>query len=102
GTPSVHRAGMDRRAIAFDWHGTNELLRAGEAALVGSDASASRKQLQSRGTWTKRHWEEPHLQKDQPEQHPRAGWADDWCESFLQDGPTPSGPRGPMGRGGVR
>ena len=53
-------------------------------------------------TWPKGHGQEPHLQGDQPEQHPGLRRADDRGEPVLQHGPPQVGLVGAVGRGGLR
>ena len=53
-------------------------------------------------TWPERHRQEPHLQGDQPEQHPGLRWADDGRQPVLQHGPASGRSGRPVGRGGLR
>ena len=52
--------------------------------------------------WPAGHRQEPHLQGNQPEQHPDLGRADDRRQPVLQHGPPHGRPGRPVGRGGVR
>ena len=102
GAPGVHRAAVDRRPVAFDRHGADELPGAGQVAPAGPHDSAGREQLQPRRTWAARDRQEPHLQGNQPEQHPDFRRADHRRQPVLQHGPAPGRSGRPLGRGGLR
>ena len=102
GAAGLHRGAVDRRAAALDRHGADELHRAGEVAPAGPHDSAGREQLQPLRAWPEGHGQEPHLQGDQPEQHPGLRWADHGRQPVLQHGPASGRAGRPVGRGGLR
>ena len=102
GTAGVHRGAVDRRPAALDRHGADELHGAGEVAPAGPHDPAGREQLQPLRTRAAGHGQEPHLQGDQPEQHPGLRWADHGREPVLQHGPASGRAGRPVGRGGLR
>ena len=83
-------------------HGADPLQRAGQVAPALPDGPAGREQLQPLRTRPPRHGQEPHLQGDQPQQHPDLGRPDDRGEPVLQHGPPVGGPGRTLGRGGLR
>ena len=76
--------------------------RAGQVAPAGADDSVRREQLQLLRAGTARHRQEPHLQGDQPEQHPDLRRPDHGGQPVLQHGPPHGRPGRPVGRGGLR
>jgi hypothetical protein len=67
GTPSLHGGAVDRCALAFDRPRAYPLRCAGEVASALPHGASGREQLQRLRTRPPWDWEEPHLQRDQPE-----------------------------------
>ena len=75
--------------------------RAGQVAHPGPHGPAGREQLQRLRTGTSRHGQEPHLQGNQPQQHPGLRRSHDRRQPVLQHG-QPHGRAGrPVGCGGL-
>jgi ATP-dependent Lon protease len=86
GPQGVHRGAMDRRAAALDRHGADLLQGTGEVAPAGPHDPAGREQLQPVRAGAARHRQEPHLQGNQPEQHPGVRRPDHGGQPVLQHG----------------